>query len=758
MSYEAATIKFHGVVQGVGFRPFVYRVAYEMQVKGWVNNTANGVTIHAEGVDLPCFYRRLLSELPTLALVKHHTFESVEVEGFTEFSISQSDMANSGEVLISPDVATCPECLADINSPTNRRYHYPFTNCTNCGPRYSIILDIPYDRPNTTMRQFTLCPDCGVEYYNPYDRRFHAQPIACPRCGPTAILRDTAGAELPGLGQLQIASGAIIAVKGLGGFHLACDALDDRAVEQLRNRKKREAKPFAVMARDLAVVKRYCYIDSEEEKLLSSPAAPIVVLQLKAGLSELGLPESLAPNLNTLGVMLPYTPLHHLLFADGLDLLVMTSANRSGEPLVTDNAAAVRKLDGIADYWLTHNRDICHPIDDSVIRVINGQAVFLRRARGYVPLPLELDDKFLPIMGVGGDMKNTFCLLKDNRAFISQHGGDLGNYDNYKQFTHAVEAFAKVVKANPAELACDLHPDYYSTRYARNSGLPYVAVQHHHAHLVSCLVENGVKDKVLGVVCDGTGFGLDGNVWGFEFLIGDRREFDRVGHLEYLPLPGGDNAVKYPGRIALAYLLRLLPQQADKIGTYFMDIAPEEKAIIAHQIRQDFNTYATSSCGRLFDAVAGLTGICSLVSYEGQAAIELEAAIMPGESGVYSYQIDSDQGMQLIRVATMFSEIMTDLRAQTPLGQIAAKFHNTIGAMILTVLHQLRCEYGASQVALTGGVFQNKYLVEYLVPRLTNAGFTVYQHRRLSPGDGSLCLGQAIIANEVNKNVSSNSR
>lgn len=752
----AGLITFKGVVQGVGFRPFVFRLAESLNVKGWVNNNSTGVMIHAEGENLREFYRRLLAELPPLAVVKEHTFKEIEPLGYNDFRIVASTGGQAKEVLISPDVATCQECQREILDPEERRFHYPFTNCTNCGPRYTIICDSPYDRSNTTMSKFPLCPDCQKEYENPSDRRFHAQPVACPVCGPKALLQDAHGHVLSGLGQDQLKNGAIVAIKGLGGFHLACDAKNHPAVHMLRLRKARETKPFAVMARNLNVVHKYCRVSPMEEELLTSGAAPIVVLNLKTGLSDLQLPPELAPNLDTLGVMLPYTPLHHLLFDDELELLVMTSANRSGEPMITDNDAAFTKLRGIADYWLTHNRDIYHPCDDSVIRVIAGQPVFFRRSRGYVPLPVELKRPGLSVLGVGGDIKNTFCLLKERQGFISQYGGDLANYDNFKGFEHSIVSFQRIVNCKPDLIAYDLHPEYHSSRFARNSNLPSVAVQHHHAHLASCLAENQVEENVLGVICDGTGFGLDQQIWGFEFLWGGQREFVRVGHLEYLPLPGGDAAARFPDRLALAYLVELFTADGKEFHEYLPSLTDTEIDLITQQVQRRINTFLTSSCGRLFDAVSALCGICTKVAYEGQAAIELEAAIDQTEQGTYNFTLTTGENGLQIKTKTLFGEILADLAQGVSAGRIAAKFHRAIGDIIVEALRRLEDKYDSRQVALSGGVLQNKYLAEYLMQRLNQLGFVVY--RQSVPGDGGLCLGQAVIASEVMKNVSGDSR
>lgn len=559
---SAYYIHLNGIVQGVGFRPYVFRLAQEMGIKGWVKNSSHGVYIHGEGEEIDNFYRRLIQEAPPLAKITTIECREVTYCGYKEFEIIESQNEGKADVLISPDIAICKECLAELYDSQNFRFHYPFINCTNCGPRYTIIKDVPYDRPLTTMVSFSMCETCFQEYKDPLNRRFHAQPVACPQCGPTVRLVNQQGEELPGLGIEQLMDGAIIAVKGIGGFHLVCDAKNPKTVKFLRERKERGDKPFALMARNIDVIKKHLYLSSQEEELLTSKAAPIVILQRKKESKEY-FPEELAPNLHTLGVMLPYTPLHALLFDGPFDFLVMTSANLSGCPLIYTNEEALQELKGIADYFLLHNRDIYHPCDDSVVQVIGGEPVFHRRARGYVPLPqTSMEEVSIPTLGVGGELKNAFTLAAGQRAFTSQYLGDMDGYENYQRFQQELASFQRVVQIFPQKIAFDLHPNYQTRNYALNSSLPLkVEVQHHHAHLVSVLGEHGVNSPTLGVICDGTGWGEDGKIWGFEFLYGDASKFKRLAHLEYLPLPGGDAGTKHPLRIAYAYGRTLLSKE-----------------------------------------------------------------------------------------------------------------------------------------------------------------------------------------------------
>ncbi|MDR3541498.1 MAG: carbamoyltransferase HypF [Desulfosporosinus sp.] len=778
MNLQAKVIYFNGIVQGVGFRPFVFKLAEEMGIKGWVNNSSHGVSIHAEGINLDLFYDRLLKEAPPLAKIVTARSVETELNKYVTFEIVQSKPEPDADVLISPDVATCGECLEDMVDLRNRHYQFPFTNCTNCGPRYTIIRDVPYDRAKTTMADFFMCESCAAEYKNPRDRRFHAQPVACEECGPTVQLRDVSGHLLPGIGVDQLSQGGILAVKGLGGFHLVCDARNVQAVRRLRERKERGAKPFAVMARTVERARDQVVIDAKAEELLRSSAAPIVVLERKLELTA-SLPEDIAPNLPTLGIILPYTPLHHLLFAGPYDFLVMTSANLSGRPLIYTNDEALEVLKEIADYFLIHNRDIYHPCDDSVTQVIGDEVVFLRRARGYVPLPILMSSRYVktPLLAVGGEMKNAFCLASGQRAFVSQYLGDMEGYENLQRFQQELESFQRVVNITPKAIAYDQHPNYQLTRFALEQPCPKLPVQHHHAHLVSVLGEWDRTEPTLGVICDGTGLGEDHCLWGFEFLYGNALGYERKAHLEYLPLPGGDAGVKHPLRIAYAYLKTLLPEEAWlKTEVFWAALTVNERQILERQLETGFQVFQTSSAGRLFDAVSGLLGVCREVSYEGQAAIELESVAMrfgqqrrwdhqvntkedirvntkeeikrkENMAGLYPYEVRVENAEYILGVGALFEAIVQDLLRGVSQGEIAYRFHQTIAQAIVDLALRLRVETGP--LVLNGGVFQNKLLTEKILKICQEQGIKVLRSQMLPPGDGGLAFGQLLIANEV---------
>ncbi len=616
-------IRINGIVQGVGFRPHVFRLATELGLDGWVLNSSYGVFIEIEGPKslLDQFIDRVINAPPPLARIQSYEVEQAEPSGYDGFIIKKSEPDQGREVMVSPDIAICDECKKEVQDAQDRRYLYPFTNCTNCGPRFTIIKDLPYDRGNTTMASFSMCGPCQQEYENPLHRRFHAQPNACPACGPQVSLRDRWGNRVEESALDLLKQGFILAVKGLGGFNLAVDARNGDAVVALRQRKRRDAKPFAVMVRDLDTAHKYCQINAQEENYLVSPQAPIVVLEAK---SDNGLPgDAIYPNLTTLGVMLPYTPLHFLLFDQELDILVMTSANISDEPLIVDNQEAMEKLDNVADYFLIHNREIYNPCDDSVITVSDqGTPHFYRRARGYVPGAIHLSTSSSPVLAVGSELKNTFCVTRGAEAYISQHWGDLNHYHNYVNFLNAIERFKSMLAVEPAVIAHDLHPEYQATRWAKSqTGVRLIGVQHHHAHLASVMAENGLDGEVLGLICDGTGWGVDGTIWGGEILQGGYENYTRVGHLKKLPLIGGDLSSRRPYRMALMYLIAAMGEEAIQ---QIPNILPDLPAIEGDFILQRFHNQSeiqTSSCGRLFDAVGALLGIRSVNHYEGQAAI-----------------------------------------------------------------------------------------------------------------------------------------
>jgi len=627
-------IRVEGVVQGVGFRPFIYRLAREHNLDGWVCNTSGGVEIEVEGQDetLQDFLRCLESEAPDAARIEKVTAAFHSPRGYAGFSINRSLPRDNEYQLISPDIATCDDCRREIFSDDDRRYLYPFTNCTNCGPRFTIIENIPYDRAKTTMRNFRMCPECRGEYDNPLDRRFHAQPNACPVCGPTLELVDKDGNPIAEPHPVRAAanllkSGKILAIKGLGGFHLACDATNERAVSLLRARKKRPSKPLAVMVATSEEIKKHCLVSGEEEELLRSPECPIVLLEWKSETSNI-VPGT-APNLKHLGVMLPYTPLHHIMLNEARVPLVMTSGNISEEPIARDKDEALSKLKGIADFFLLHNRDIYSRYDDSVCTVEDIGIQIARRARGYAPYPILLPFKARQILACGAELKNTFCLTRENHAFLSQHIGDMENVETCEHFFDTIELYKKLFKIEPEIIACDMHPDYLSTRYALEAaerrGIEPVRVQHHHAHIISCLSDNNTEEPAIGVALDGTGYGTDGTIWGGEFLLVDRGEFRRLGHLESVPLPGGAAAIRRPYRMALSYLYTLLGDSYPLQGLPVRNIDAAEHNLLKKQISQRINSPMTSSAGRCFDAAAALLGVRKEVDYEAQAAVELEA-------------------------------------------------------------------------------------------------------------------------------------
>ncbi len=799
---ELARISTRGIVQGVGFRPFVYQLATKYSLKGWVCNTSEDVKIEVQGEskDLKRFLSELQDNAPPLAHIESITVTYHPPADYTSFKIRHSIAEEGKYQLVSPDIATCPACLREIFSPEDRRYHYPFTNCTNCGPRFTIIEDVPYDRPKTTMRSFQMCPDCQAEYDNPLDRRFHAQPNACPKCGPRLELLDAKGNRVETSDAIAAASqllrdGKILAIKGLGGFLLACDATSEKAVELLRQRKRRPFKPLAIMVADMEEAKRHCYISEAEEKLLTSQQSPIVLLQWK---SESKVCQAVAPNLKYLGVMLPYTPLHHLLLREVGLPLVMTSGNISEEPIAKDNDEAIRRLSGIADYFLVHNRDIYARYDDSVTVIERGEVQLTRRARSYAPCPIYLTFKAKQVLGCGAEEKNTFCLTKDNYAFISQHIGDMENLETLEHFQDTLALYKKLFRIEPEIIAYDLHPEYLSTKYALELGsqfshLKLVPVQHHHAHIVSCMADNKVDTQVIGVALDGTGYGSDGHIWGGEFLIADYRSFKRVGHLEYLPLPGGATAIKRPYRTAIGYLLRLLgdeivfgnftchSERSEESGAkrpknlrdpspllrvtnkktredstnfglaFLKQIDPVEIELIKRQIQAGLNSPLNSSLGRLFDAVSALLGVRGKIDYEGQAAVELEMAAYDdcdkvGNKG-YPYSIIESDGVNIIQLKELLSAIVKDLYQSMAKATISARFHNTVARMIVDMCQLIAKETGINQVALSGGVFQNRLLLRKAIPLLESAGFSVLTHKQVPCNDGGISLGQAVIAN-----------
>jgi hydrogenase maturation protein HypF len=675
-------------------------------------------------------------------------------------------VAQAGEfVLVSPDISTCEECWRDCRDVENRRHGYPFTNCTNCGPRYTIIGDLPYDRPQTTMAEFRMCPDCQAEYDDPANRRFHAQPNACPACGPSiALAKD--GSFLPegpvfGYGDIAVSilrdvrevlhQGSIVAIKGLGGFHLACDAENEAAVRLLRQRKKRSDKPFALMARDVEAAERFCSISAADRELLTSPQHPIVILPRRP---HAAIAQAVAPGNNTLGVMLPYTPLQYFLFGESPEgpefgALVMTSGNMSEEPIVTQNQEAWQRLGRVADWFLFHNRGIYMRVDDSVARTFEGRPRVLRRSRGYAPHPIALGSEMVELLACGAELKNTLCLTKGRYAILSQHIGDVDNYETLQFFEETLENLKKLFRAEPQAVAYDLHPLYLSSRYALVlPQLQKIGVQHHHAHIASCMGENGLRDKVIGVALDGTGYGTDGQIWGGEFLIADFGGFERRAHFRYIPLPGGDAAVRQPWRVALSYLRDTFGGAVPGDLPLWEEVADKRLSLVSTMLARRLNTTLTSSCGRLFDAVASIIGLRHEVTFEAQAAIELEGVAQPGIDDAYEFGIE-DSGAQQIDFRPCIGDIVRDVKAKLPIAVISSRFHNTVAAAVTEVCRRLRQKSGLNRVCLSGGTFQNMYLLERAVAGLRATGFDVFLHSNVPPNDGGMALGQAVIANQI---------
>jgi len=754
---DLISISVKGVVQGVGFRPFVYQLANQFNLKGFVCNTSEDVRIEVEGdtKDIERFLLELPNQAPPLSHIESITANRGPQANYKEFNIRPSTTEEGKYQLVSPDIATCPDCLREIFNPEDRRYRYPFTNCTNCGPRFTIIADIPYDRLNTTMSDFRMCPECQREYEDPFDRRFHAQPNACPECGPQMELKDCRGnpvicADAIGETSQLLKQGKIIAVKGLGGFLLACNATDQEAVNRLRRSKNRPAKPLAVMVSSLDEAREHCYVNNKEAELLASPGSPIVLMKWKADSS---ISKAVAPGLKYLGIMLPYTPLHHILLRETGLPLVMSSGNLSEEPIAKDNDEAIFRLAGIADYFLTHNRDIYARYDDSVTFVERGVPRLIRRARGYAPHPIRLNCESRQILGCGAEEKNTFCLTRDNFAFVSQHIGDMENLETLESFKDTVNLYKKLFRIEPRIVAHDLHPEYLTTKYAKEQGdndgdIKLIPVQHHHAHIVSCMVDNGIEAPVIGIALDGTGYGSDGNIWGGEFMVAEYKRFNRMGHLEYLPLPGGALAIKKPYRTAIGYLLSL-GIDLDQNLRFLDHVEPQEINIIKNQIEKNINSPLASSCGRLFDAVAALIGVRGEIEYEAQAAIELEMLAWDeaDETGLYPFSVDTQDDLNIIKLQDLFTSIISDLRESTPQAIIAARFHNTIARIIIELCQIISTKTGINQVALSGGVFQNRLLLNKAVASLESNKFEVFTHRQVPCNDGGISLGQVVIAN-----------
>jgi len=759
-------ILIQGIVQGVGFRPFVYGQALQWGLHGFVLNDSMGVTIEVEGPyeQLIGFQQALREKTPLLARIDILTNEVISVRNDTGFRIASSQSGQERQALISPDTAICKDCLHELFDPQDRRYHYPFINCTNCGPRFTIIQNVPYDRAQTTMSVFPMCPDCQAEYDDPLNRRFHAQPNACPVCGPQMQLLDKEGREVAGqqsivMAAQQLANGDILAIKGVGGYHLACDALNADAVAQLRARKRREAKPFALMVPELETAQQLCIVSEAEAQLLQSYRRPIVLLTKQA--NELSAP-AIAPAYDTLGIMLPYAPQHYLLLAEFRKIvgpkrpaaLVMTSGNLSDEPIAYRDEDARQRLLGIADGMLTHNRAIHMRCDDSVTRISANGEQFLRRARGYAPEPIRLGiDCPVPIVACGGHLKNTYCLGKERQAFVSHHIGDLENVETLQSFQEGIAHFEGLFGIQPEAIAYDLHPEYLATKYALDSDIRHkIGVQHHHAHVASVIAEHQLTGRVIGIAADGTGYGTDGAIWGCEIMSADLRGFERLVQLTYVPLPGGEQAVRQPWRMAAVYLAQAYGDDFLTLDIPFVrELDTKKWRTLAQMITRQLNAPPTSSLGRLFDAIAALLCVRKQVIYEGQAAIELEGLADEKHAHIYPYHIgkSEDGTPDQLDVRPMLQAIVADIQQGIPNAQIAASFHWTIAEMLAESCRQIRARTRLQVVALSGGVFQNRILLERLVQQLEKQDFHVYTNRRVPANDGGLSLGQLAIAAAV---------
>ncbi len=744
-------IEVKGTVQGVGFRPFVYNLARSLGITGYVLNDARGVVIEVEGdaEKVGWLVEALYSRPPRLARIVSIDRQELSPAGYLKFEIIDSAGESEKEALVPPDVALCPDCARETFDPRDRHYHYPFTNCTNCGPRFTIINEVPYDRRQTSMATFAMCTDCTREYSDPADRRFHAQPVACPACGPRVELLDADGRPVPGDWRgncwRALGNGKILAIKSLGGFHLSCDALNRQALKVLRQRKGRSHKPFAAMFRDLETIKRYCFLSDAEEQLLTSLQTPIVILKRRP---DAPLPGEIAPGLGTLGAMIPYTPLHLLLFEGPFDVLVMTSGNYSDLPLCKDNERVFQELGGIPDYVLFHDRPIVNRCDDSLAVVVAGEVQLLRRSRGYVPRPIEAPTADgPPVLGIGGEMKNTFCLLRRGQAFLSQYIGELETLEGEENLFSSLLNFQRLLGVEPEVVGYDLHPGYSSSRIAESiPARMRFGVQHHHAHMAACLAENGVAGQAIGAILDGTGYGEDGNLWGFEILSGDLSSFTRHYHLAYAPLPGGEQGIRQPWRMAVSYLSGFLGEAGAAAAQALFGAKKRELEIVEYLVKKRFNSPLACGCGRLFDAVSAILGVCTESTYEGQAAIELGEITFEPEDGKRLPPYEHSFEGEVISPARILAGVLEDAEKGQEKSVISTRFHNTIVAVVCDAVKQVAARTGLQKVVLSGGTWQNRYLFTVGKEALSHQGFEVLFHRRVPANDGGLSLGQAVVA------------
>lgn len=753
--FKALKISIQGRVQGVGFRPFVFQLADKYKLTGTVQNNMDGVKIHIEGdLDkLEQFIHDIKTQSPRLSKINKIEVAEANVEHYDTFSIIESDRNGASLLVIPVDSAICDECLEEMNDPNNFRYRYPFINCTQCGPRYTIIKDLPYDRPFTTMANFEMCPQCLQEYNNPLNRRHHAQPIACPTCGPQVQLVNQRGeivqTEDPIVEAAKLLKdGHIVAIKGIGGYHLSCDATNERAVQLLRERKRRPNRPLAVMTATIQEAACFAELTNDEKQLLQSPEAPIVVVQKS---STFHLANSVAPGMNTIGMMLPYTPLHHLLFqCKEISTLVMTSANPSGQPILYKDDEAFSNLSDIADYFLIHNREILHPVDDSVIQCIDGHEHFLRRARGYVPDPFFTNQDVTGIIAFGGQQKSTFTIGRNEQIFVGPHIGDLENIETINHFKRELNHLLTWVDVPFKTAVIDAHPGYEAKGIV--SEYPFkqiIKVQHHHAHMAACLEENKINDDAFGIILDGTGYGLDGNIWGFEILYGNTLEFDRQAHLMYTPLPGAEKSIREPWRNAVAMLITLLGERGEQLATKLFPDKEQQIPVLKAMIKNNLNLVNAGTCGRLFDAVSAMIGVCTTATYDGEAAILLSELAESGKkSEPYPFTIVESEGILTFDFSEMLSEIVEDAIQSVEKQWISTRFHETIVVAIVTAMKKLTCadHSKTKKVVFSGGSFHNRYLHERLHSELSKIGFSVYTHRQVPCNDGGLSFGQLVVA------------
>lgn len=759
---SSVNLEILGIVQGVGFRPFIYSLAKSYGLTGYVKNTPSGVQVEASGNDasIKKFVKDIHKKAPLAAQIQtvNCTYSKVLNHSHsTSFSIQSSSDSGSRMVFVPPDMDICEQCRTELFDPGNRRYLYPFINCTNCGPRYTLIRDLPYDRAFTSMNSFELCAQCSTEYRDPANRRFHAQPNACWKCGPQMQLLDSSGTICDDvktpiqLGQYHLSQGSIIAIKGIGGFHLAVDANNRSAVESLRARKGRPDKPLALMTANINAITQFAIASSSDEKLLSSRQKPIVLLHKQ---KPFPLPDNIAPANKYIGVMLPYSPLHHLLFHNApYESLVMTSGNLSEEPIIISNEEAITKLATVADYFLLHNREIVTSNDDSVTYVFNDKPVFLRRSRSLAPAPISLEFAAGQTLAVGGALKNALCLTKGNQYFLSQHIGNLGHYESTQHFKAVADNLTHMLDARPDLVVHDLHPDYYSTRFALSCELPSIAVQHHHAHAVSCMAENNLKGPLIAIILDGTGFGNDGTIWGGEILTATHSEFERSAHFEAIPLPGGDAAVREPWRMAISYLFHSYDQKLPDANLELLKTYKSQVNLIIQMILKEINTPLTSSCGRLFDAVSALLNLRQHITFEGQAAIDLEMIAAESEHPPYQFYVghQSDNKVFILSFKETIKEIIYDIAHGISSAIISRRFHETIAMAVTMACQSIRENNGIAEIVLSGGSFQNRLLLKTVFQHLTAANFRVYTHKIVPANDGGLCLGQALAGRSIHQ-------